>query len=427
MSRNHDWGSRLLRTLAIAALLSASFAVGTPARAVDISQSFRASLGLPADAATIQNIVASGMDVGTKELGVPLTPEELADLHGRMEYAYQVEESVAPYVRGLASFGGLYFDQLAGGRLVVLLTSLDTATAEETWSRMPAGPPVAFRTVAVPYSSLQSATERAFDVWAELSDLPAPYASEVVVQDNAIRVAVDKSILQPATALIGPLEMALRVPVEIVAGRPPEAQTCTDRDHCTNPIKGGVLVRKGSTTGSPCTMAFEVVHSGDIQFLTAGHCALSGSVYWYHKGYGYLGAVSQSLFYSGYDVVRVGFPDSQSTPWMYGDGHIIGWNWPYVGAVLYQSAGMSNFIRATQVLSDWSCWDWSGQHLCGAKMTGVGGVGGDSGSPLYQWAGTSQLLAVGINFGGDGSGNGLMTRVGDAVSRMSITLVTSPV
>jgi hypothetical protein len=109
---------------------------------------------------------------------------------------------------------------------------------------------------------------------------------------------------------------------------------------------------------------------------------------------------------------------------MYGDGYVVGWAWPSLGTVLIQNQAVSNTISFTEVLDDWTCWGYSGQTLCGAKMEGVGGVGGDSGSPLYRFF-TSQLYAAGINFGGDGSGNGLMTRVGDVLSRMGVSLVTS--
>lgn len=198
------------------------------------------------------------------------------------------------------------------------------------------------------------------------------------------------------------------------------------REACTYPIRSAVVVRKGGTSGSACTMAFQVVKNGLVDFLTAGHCALSGSNNWYHGGWGLLGTEAQSLFSSGYDAIRIGFPDSQRTNLMYGGGWVVGWAWPSVGMVLYQNQAISNTIKLTKVLDDWRCWTYSGTLLCGAQMQGVGGSGGDSGSPLYIHTTSNTIYAVGINFGGDGAGNGLMTRIGDVLPRMpGFSLVTS--
>jgi hypothetical protein len=417
---------RLTRLALLTALLLTPLLSGPAAGADDISRSQqqRALLRLPADEATIRQIAASGADVGTERWGIVLTAAEIVAIEARMQYAQAIDDQVASFVRGLASYGGMYFNQDDDGRLVVQLTEDDAAIRAAVERRMPAGPRVAFRIVDHPYAALETATRQVFDIWSSLTDLPAPYHSSLDTRANLVRVLVDASILSQVQAIQPALEEALRVPVVVGVGRPAEPQACTSRDYCTNPIKSAVIVRKGSTTGTACTMAFQVVKNGDEQFLTAAHCALSGSNNWYHKGYGFIGSEVQSLFSSGYDAVRIGLPDAQKTNWMYGDGYVVGWTWPAVGDVLIQNQAVSNTISFTEVLDDWLCWSYSGQTLCGAKMEGVGGVGGDSGSPLYRFF-TSQLYAVGINFGGDGSGNGLMTRVGDVLSRMGVSLVTS--
>lgn len=338
-----------------------------------------------------------------------------------MQYEQTIEEDVGPYVRSRTSFGGMYFDEIDGGHLVVLLTADDATIQHAVEARMPNGPSVEFRTVEYSHAELQAATRRVFDIWPSVTDLPGPYHATLDTIANRVTVLVDPSFVTRAEVLETELSSLLGVPVSIGSGYPAEAEACSSRDNCTNPIKSAVLIRKGSNTGSPCTMAFQIIKNGDIQFLTAAHCATSGSNNWYHKGYGYLGNEQQSLWSSGYDAVRIGFPDSQKTNWMYDDGYVVGWSWPSVGEVVIQNEAMSDSVNFTEILDDWTCWSYSGQTLCGAKMEGVGGVGGDSGAPLYRFFSAS-LYAVGINFGGDGNGNGLLTRVGDVLSRMGITL-----
>lgn len=416
--------------LSVGVLLSASLVmvVHTWAGEIRDSQSRRASYGLPADDATVRAIAAWPDEAASAKWGMALSPAEAADLEGRLTYEYNVEQVVAPLVRGLPSYAGMFFDQLDAGRLVVILVD-DGAEAQVVAKAavarlMPKGPAVAFRSAARPYSTLEAAIQNTFKQWQTVTGLPDPYQAAVDIPANLVRILVDEAIFPAALAAQSKIEASIGVPIRLGVGRPAEPHSCTSRDYCTNPIKQAVLIRQGSITGSPCTMAFQVSKSGDKQFLTAAHCALYGSQNWYHKGYGFLGSVQQSLFSSGFDAVRIGLPDSQATPNMYGDGYIVGWAWPTLGSIVWQNQAYSNSIDPTQVLDDYLCWTWNGQTLCGAKMQGVGGFGGDSGSPLYKSAPSPFLYAAGINFGGDGSGNGLMTRVGDVLSRLGVTLVT---
>lgn len=396
-------------------------AVAPAADASDIgrSQQQRALLGLPADEATIRHLAASGADAGSEKWGFVVSADEMAAVEARMQRAQEIEEKVASVVRALPTYGGMHYEQY-GTRLVVHLTAVDQAIEASVTNLMPDGVEVAFRVVDEPYASLENATRAVFNVWPSLTTLPTPYHASVDTRANLVSVGVDAAFLGDAQALQPALEGALGVTVQLEVGQPPEAQACSTRDNCTNPIRSAVRVRKGSTTGTVCTMAFQVSKNGDEQFLTAAHCALDGSNNWYHQGYGFLGSEVQSLWSSGYDAVRIGFPDAQATAWMYRDGYVVGWSWPAVGDVVIQNQAMSDTLYFTEVTDDWHCWVYLGQTLCGARMQGVPGIGGDSGAPLYRFF-TSQLYAVGINFGG--CGGGCMTRVGDVLSRMGVTLV----
>lgn len=412
---------RLGRLMMATSLVLMSLALAPAAQASDISRSQqqRALLGVAADEATIRQIIASGADSGSEKWGFVITTDEMASVEARMQRAQRIEERVATLVRTLPTYGGMYYEQ-HGSRLVVQLTTADPTLETTVDNLMPDGTELEFRPVDETYASLEKATRAVFDVWPSLTALPAPYHASLDTPANLVRVGVDAKFLIEAEALQPALEKELGVTVEIEVGQPPEAHACSTRDNCTNPIRSAVRVRKGSTTGTVCTMGFQVSKNGDEQFLTAAHCALDGSNNWYHQGYGFLGSEVQSLWSSGYDAVRIGFPDAQATAWMYRDGYVVGWSWPTVGDVVIQNQAMSDTIYFTEITDDWHCWTYLGQTLCGARMQGVGGQRGDSGAPLYRFF-TSQLYAVGINFGG--CGGGCMTRVGDVLSRMGVTLV----
>jgi hypothetical protein len=75
-------------------------------------------------------------------------------------------------------------------------------------------------------------------------------------------------------------------------------------------MKGGIVIRKGSTGGDRCTMGFHVVAGSDVQFVTAGHCGYSGSNNWYHQSYGYVGSEQATLYgNNGIDIMKDALPN----------------------------------------------------------------------------------------------------------------------
>ena len=358
--------------------------------------------------------------------GMPLSEAEAAELAARADYQIEVMQNVSHFLRTMPTFAGAYFDIADKGRLVVLLSERTEATEDSIRARMPSdGPDVAIREGQYTYGSLEDATSNVYEVWGQLTDLPAPYGVRLNVMANAVTIGVDKLHVDAVTALTPKLVAALGVSVTVEATTPPVANDCSSRENCDYPLRSAVIIRKGSGTGSPCTLAFQVRRpaTSDEQWLTAAHCALSGSNSWYHQGFGLLGTEQQTLWSTGFDAIRIQMPDTQASNQMYADGPVRGWAWPFMGMGLWQNQGFSG-NDPTYVTDDYACWSYSGQTLCGALMYGVGGVGGDSGSPLYASDSAGGVYAVGINFGG-AFGGGAMTRIGDVLSRLGVVLVTS--
>lgn len=86
----------------------------------------RAAFGLDDDRQTVALLLNSERDVGTAEWGIPMTAEEelTLDLPGRMAYAEEAQREMLPFAMSTPTFGGAYFDQQNGGRLVILLTQM---------------------------------------------------------------------------------------------------------------------------------------------------------------------------------------------------------------------------------------------------------------------------------------------------------------
>lgn len=98
-------------------------------------------------------------------------------------------------------------------------------------------------------------------------------------------------------------------------------------------MKAGIRIHRGSTT-SPwyCTQGLIVVDGTDEQILTSGHCGVGTNNSWYHPAYGtsaFGGEISPNTpdgtLYgpNGRDVMRVRFPDAQSTVSIYGQSEAI--------------------------------------------------------------------------------------------------------
>jgi hypothetical protein len=126
-----------------------------PTKSEAYAAHIRAQMGLESDLPYIRNLESQAA-LNDTELGTPVTPAELAELHARRALGSHVN-AVQNAVSALPSFGGTWFKQAGDGVIVVGLTSPPTAAVTQTVdSVVPANSAVEFVQVAVSYSQLEA-------------------------------------------------------------------------------------------------------------------------------------------------------------------------------------------------------------------------------------------------------------------------------
>jgi hypothetical protein len=339
--------------------------------------------------------------------------------------AYQAEVivRVADVARSLPNFAGIYFDSARDGRAVVLLTALRESDESKLTAVAPAGG-IDIDVVPHSYAELQGAVDSTVANWSAIAPNSHLYAVALDTKDNGIDIYVPWD--EVAVARTRGLEKSVGVPVRVFGSDPPKELNCPDRDHCTYPEKAGIRIHR---SGAGCTMAFHVRYGADEQFVTAGHCGYGHmNLSWYHTGLNYAMVPQSNAMYGGIDIMRVNLLDSQASSRIYGESAPVkGWWWPVDWMYDYVSAGYSDRIVRNVITSTYVSW-YSGTCGCwvhGAQSTSTpGGSGGDSGSPVYAWDGSSGNYALGVadaNIGGYDQ----FALIGDAISYWGITLVTS--
>lgn len=426
--------SRVLAVVAVALALGSPVAAGTQASPtadeLQAAAEERAVFGLPSDEATVAALLTSGQDVGTERWGIPLTADEEAalDLPGRMAFANAIHSELIPYLEALPTFGGVYIDQMRDGDLVVLLAGVDPDAEAKIGALVPPGNrEVHIQYVATPQSTLRSAAARAWDVWPRLAAPIELRAVGVDVAGNQLRVYVAPADVADAGPAAVQLARGLAVAVRVQPAEDGAEAACTDRDHCTIPMKAGIRIRKGSQYSEyVCTMNYHIVIGANEQFLTAGHCGYSGSNDWYHIGYGAnkVGSELGTLYQEdGQDAMRVEMPDAQADDQIYGvSSNIVGWRNPVQGEAICASLGKSNAVDCGTVNDDYLSWISStcGCTVWGADANGIAIIGGDSGSPIS--VGEIGLAAVAVGLVNTLDGH--FARIDDVVDAFGAQLVT---
>ena len=316
--------------VAAADTTSTATAVGVPvATGSNAAQAVaaRKAYGLVADPATVAALMASSADVGSAEVGIPMTSDEVAavDINGRNAFVAAASDELIPFVRSLKTFAGVWVDQQSGGDLVVSLTSVDAPTLGAIEARKPnASREVRVVTAKHTAAALEAAMHTLTQTWPSAHP-DAPLVS--VGRDtpnNRLQVQITKGSGADLAALASSLTTQAGVDVTVTETEPGDDVTCTSRDTCYGPIKAGIRIRDGSTSGTHwCTMGFLVTVNGttDEQLLTAAHCYFDGvGTNWYHNAYGLLGSEANRSAYGqdGYDVMTVRFPDAQDSELIYG-------------------------------------------------------------------------------------------------------------
>ncbi len=214
---------------------------------------------------------------------------------------------------------------------------------------------------------------------------------------NAVRIYVTPEAVGARSSSAAGFATAVGVPVEVSTESRGKDTSCTSRTSCYDPYKAGIRIRPGSVTGSPpCTLAFFIVVSGDIQVLTAGHCGYYGSS-WYHPGIGpdtnpdgRVGSVQSSLYkQGGKDVLRMSALDREASVEVYGFANAYDEMRDARDPILNEAVCASMSVSNTNdcgTISDVSrSWvsETRNYTVYGADTSGIAPIVGDSGSPVY--------------------------------------------
>lgn len=365
----------------------------------------RAAMGLDARVEVVVDLLTTGIDVGSEKWGIPMSAaeEREVDLGGRMAFSNRVHEALEDIIRTSSTFAGIVVDQQEGGSVVVLVAQGDGALeAEVLERRLDDGlRRVSVRHVEHPLSTLVAAAETLRERWPHLNpDVPLVGVA-VDTAANGLRVDVSPSSLDRINAAT--LADEIGVSIAVAAAVPGEdQQECTSRDNCHNPMEAGIRIRHGSSTSTGlCTMGFHIVLNGNEQFLTAGHCGYTGSLSWYHQGYGLVGSVQASYYvWGGIDIQRINMQDWQASDDVYaGPINITGSRYPSQGEAVCASLGRTQWVDCGTIRDTYKSWtsQTCGCPVYGADHDGIATQVGDSGSPIYAGVAGGNGVALGIH------------------------------
>ncbi len=238
--------------------------------------SFRHALGFNTDADYLATVAAS--DDATTEFGVPLTPDEAREIRRRNAVLDSAASLVKAVYSNPSEFAGVWLDHLAGGVLVVAVTSEYGLYLAEQHGASAVGAEI--RQVAHPYAELAGLADR---IGAQQDALRASGAAITgwYVDEIHNRVQVDLASATPEARAI----VADRFGPAVAVGEASFVDvTCNYISSCT-PWRGGIDIQRPFTGGTEyCTSGFTARPTGSSStryLLTAGHC---GSGLWKHAG-----------------------------------------------------------------------------------------------------------------------------------------------
>lgn len=242
---------------------------------------FRRDFGLNAEAPYVKSVMADSSAYSDR-YPVALTPAERQEMDRRIAMEDEMA-ALEQYARAQPSYGGHWIDQPAGGTIVVAFAGDADLHAPAVGALAPPGADVNTVNVARTFSDLEALDER---IWDEVRGLQEGGILvrhwEVDVRANRVLVGVE-GLTDAATA---ELQVRYGDGLSAVESRNPTFTShtgCTSRTNCYGPpIRAGIS--GGGWQAYPCSIAF-LIHAGsNVGWLTAGHCAQSTGVVWYHNG-----------------------------------------------------------------------------------------------------------------------------------------------
>jgi len=383
----------------------------------------RAAFGLPAQPYLVREIMRSGLNVDKWGLVATEEEERAVDLPGRMIFANKLKQTVVPYVQSLPTSGGVYIDQTQGGRLVVNLTERNPTIEQEIGRRMPVDPR-GFHVVRVDHTEkdLMAALDRANPVWSEMVPSIQLQEANLDIQRNGLAFAVAQEDYNAALVMLPELRRVLGVRVSLGVSQMPmdtaSAPNCTSRTNCHTVTEAGVPIYLSNVIDSyaECTMAFHVVcNDGDIEFVTAAHCDTGAANSWgINNGSG--GAINMgtrqatmgtSAFTYPQDIMRVQLPVNQKSQYIFGEGtrsYNGSGGCPIAGQAACTSRYRTDVAGGPPVDCGTVRYTWGSHTSNVLGLTVWGGdldnvtdsIGGDSGSPIYDYLSSTTWGTVGV-------------------------------
>lgn len=264
---------------------AATPALGATDREIAQADLFRSSMGLDAGETVARQSFDQRAKYSDLRYGVPLTPNEAAEIDRRLIERPQVQEAI-DYAISEDTSAGMYFDQLDGGKPIFLFTENVGQQADAIQRHLPNGVDFDVRKVDYPTSRLRQVQEEIVADFRKLQAQGLPIAQVgVVAEGNHVLVGLEYP--SPGTQATLRDRYGPMVSTEVVG--PSVLDVCNSRSDC-RPIKGGLKMGRGGEF--LCTTGFNGVRrdNGNHVVLTAGHClALNGGVQnceplWKHNG-----------------------------------------------------------------------------------------------------------------------------------------------
>ena len=222
---------------------------------------FRSEFGLRADPEYVRAVARDHS--GSQEWGVPLTPNELADMNRRVEIANSMD-ALNTFAATIPGIAGVYFDQQAGGEIVVAIAGDPTPYESEVAARIPGGATFRMRPVVHSRAQLDTLQDAIFGDRAALS--AAGVDINAIIVDEAAN-AVEVGVTTASPFAVSLLEQRYGAGViRVFQGGIATQTACIERANCAPPVRAG-------TAHLPewCSLGFVVNHTGSIRVLTAGH------------------------------------------------------------------------------------------------------------------------------------------------------------
>lgn len=241
---------------------------------------FRAEMGFRSDEAHVRDMVAAAVAAGDPP-GHALSPAERAEMDRRfaLQGALDPLEAAAEAIPG---FAGHWIDQRAGGVVTVAFNGQAAMHRPALEALLPAGGELRVIDVPHPLADLERVTERLDrDRDALQRDGIEIVHYGVDQSENLVHIGV----VDPQPAEIDTLISRYGDMLKVVPANP-ATTACTGRESCMGPpLRGGISgAPPGTAYENRCSIAFLIHYGSDVQWLTAGHCAKTTGVKWYHAG-----------------------------------------------------------------------------------------------------------------------------------------------